>query len=149
MLNFKAQLNRQKFEKEKTVYQKALDEAGYHHKLREHMVEETQGPAKRKRCRKVLWFNPPFSANIKTNIGKMFFGILMKHFPEGSELAKIFNKNLLLHAQHEVHHLRAQQEDPQRRESSLSSQEGLQLQRRCPNLPTGGKVPDQVTVVQG
>ena len=86
--------SRQKFEEEKTVYQKALDEAGYHHKLiyREHMVEETQGPAKRKRCRKVLWFNPPFSANIKTNIGKRFFGILMKHFPEGSELAKIFNK---------------------------------------------------------
>ena len=80
-------------DEQKTIYQKALDEAGYHHKLnyREPMVEETQGPAKRRRCRQVVWFNPPFSANVKTNIGKRFFGILLKHFPEG-ELAKIFNK---------------------------------------------------------
>ena len=47
---------------------------------------------KRKRRRTIIWFNPPYSANVKTNIGKRFFGILKKHFPEGSELEKLFNK---------------------------------------------------------
>ena len=40
----------------------------------------------------MFWFNPPFSSNIKTNIGKKFFAILQKHFPPGSDLAKLFNK---------------------------------------------------------
>ena len=40
----------------------------------------------------MIWFNPPYSANVKTNIGKTFFGIIKKHFPDGSELSKLFNK---------------------------------------------------------
>ena len=41
----------------------------------------------------MVWCNTPFSSNVMTNLGKRFFGILNKHFPENSELAKIFNKN--------------------------------------------------------
>ena len=33
---------------------------------------------KRKRRRAIIWFNPPYSANVKTNIDKRFFGILKK-----------------------------------------------------------------------
>ena len=50
------------------------------------------GGRSRKRKTKKIWFNPPFSRNIKTNIGKKFFAILQKHFPPGSKLAKLFNK---------------------------------------------------------
>ena len=42
--------------------------------------------------RKVIWFNPPFSKNVRTNVGRDFVRLINKHFPE-SLLHKIFNKN--------------------------------------------------------
>ena len=36
---------------------------------------------------------PSFSLNVKTNVGKLFFKILRKNFPETNPLSKIFNKN--------------------------------------------------------
>ena len=88
---------KQKFEEELLTYQKALTEAGYNHSLNylEKVVDKsniTQDTHKRKRSRQVIWFNPPYSSNIKTNIGKAFFGILKKHFPDDSELSRLFNK---------------------------------------------------------
>ena len=41
----------------------------------------------------LLWFNPPYSKNVATNIGKSFLKLIDKHFPEGSQLNKIFNRN--------------------------------------------------------
>ena len=40
-----------------------------------------------------LSYNPPYSANIKTNIGKTFLNLIKKHFPKTSKLHKILNKN--------------------------------------------------------
>ena len=48
---------------------------------------------KRKRSRKIIYFNPPYSKSVKTNIGKIFLQLLDKHFPKGSPLSKIFNRN--------------------------------------------------------
>ena len=48
---------------------------------------------KRIRKRKIIWFNPPFSVNVATNIGKMFFGLLHSCFPTNNKLHKILNKN--------------------------------------------------------
>ena len=48
---------------------------------------------KRKRKRNIIWFNPPYSKNVKTNIGKTFLQLLSKHFPKEHEMHKIFNKN--------------------------------------------------------
>ena len=42
---------------------------------------------------KIIWFNPPFSTNVKTNIGKIFFKLLHKHFPKTNKLYKLFSKN--------------------------------------------------------
>ena len=81
---------KERFEEQKTVFQQALKEAGYLHKLNynepveDEMIVSGRGKS-RKRCRQVVWFNPPFSANVKTNVGKRFFGILSKHFPRNSE----------------------------------------------------------------
>ena len=36
---------------------------------------------------------PPFSFNVKTNVGKLFFKTLRKNFPKINPLSKIFNKN--------------------------------------------------------
>ena len=47
---------------------------------------------KRKRNRKIIWFNRPYSKNVKINICKIFFKLLHKHFPPLHLFHKIFNK---------------------------------------------------------
>ena len=42
-----------------------------------------------------MWFNPPFSSNVTTNIGKKYIRIVEKCFPPGHKLNKILNKNTL------------------------------------------------------
>ena len=45
------------------------------------------------RKRNIVWFNPPFSENVKTNIGREFLCLLAKHFPPHHRLYKVCNKN--------------------------------------------------------
>ena len=47
---------------------------------------------KKKRKRNIIWFNPPFSENVATNIGKKIFSLLFKHFPPNNRYHKIFKK---------------------------------------------------------
>ena len=49
----------------------------------------------RQRNQKVIWFNPPFSSNVKNNIGKTFRWLINKHFPRTHRYAKILNRNTL------------------------------------------------------
>ena len=51
--------------------------------------------ARRKRNRKVIWFNPPHGLSVKTNIGKVFLELLRKNFPRSHTLSKIFNLNTI------------------------------------------------------
>ena len=81
--------NREEFCKAKVTYESALSEAGHKYKMQYNKVT-----GKRKnRPRKIIWFNPPFSLNVKTNIGKAFLKLIEKHFPKHHKLSKIFNKN--------------------------------------------------------
>ena len=41
---------------------------------------------KRKRKRNIIWFNPPYSKNVTTNIGKTFLQLLSKHFPKDHQM---------------------------------------------------------------
>ena len=45
--------------------------------------------------RNIIWFNPPFSQNVRTNITKLFHCLIDKHFPKSHKLHKIFNRNNL------------------------------------------------------
>ena len=45
------------------------------------------------RQRNVIWFNPPFSMNVQTNIGREFLNLVIKLFPKNHRYSKIFNKN--------------------------------------------------------
>ena len=56
-------------------------------------VQELGNNNRRKCRRKIIWFNPPYSKNVKTNLGKVFLKLLKKHFPTSHILHKIFNKN--------------------------------------------------------
>ena len=74
-------------------YQAELEKCGYTHKLA--WIEP--GDIERKKCRsrskKVIWFNPPHSINVQTNVGKEFLALLDKHYPKGHQLNKILNRN--------------------------------------------------------
>ena len=41
----------------------------------------------------ILWFNPPFSAHVITNVGKRFLEMVSRHFPPGHKLHPIFNRS--------------------------------------------------------
>ena len=47
----------------------------------------------RRRCRNIIWFNPPFSQTVKTNVARVFLHLLDKHFPRSHILRKLFNQN--------------------------------------------------------
>ena len=82
------------FDTTKTEYEEALLKSGYSPKLsytnnRSHNNKNTN----KTRKRNIIWFNPPFSMNVKNNIGKIFLHLIDKHFPRSNKLHKIFNRN--------------------------------------------------------
>ena len=56
---------------------------------------EERKPPKRTRKRKIIWFNPPYSMNVKTNIGKKFLNLIGRHFPKDHKYHKLFNRNTI------------------------------------------------------
>ena len=78
-----------------TPYQKAIDESGYNFKLT-YNPEANQTTRRRKnRKRNITWYNPPWDANVRTNLGRKFLGIVNKCFPQNHPLHKIFNRHTL------------------------------------------------------
>ena len=52
-------------------------------------------PRNKSRKRNINWFNPPFSTNTRTNVGRTFLELVNKHFPVGHTLYKLFNKSTI------------------------------------------------------
>ena len=77
------------------TYQAALDKSGYSYQLKYDPPTNINQPKKRQRKRRVIWWNPPYSVNVKTKVGKLFFKAVEKHFSKENPLSKIFNKNTL------------------------------------------------------
>ena len=50
---------------------------------------------RKNRNKKLIWFNPPYSQNVETNIGKLLIKLVMKHFPKNNKYHNIFNLNTL------------------------------------------------------
>ena len=87
-----------KFNEAVPIYQEALNKSGYKFKLK--YTPPTPTPdenkskkKKRRRSRQVIWWNPPFSVNVKTNVGKIFFNLLKRHFPKEHPHHRIMNQN--------------------------------------------------------
>ena len=86
--------NEEIFEKTKPAYRDALNKSGFQEKLSYTSAQNKNDKnGNKQRKRKTIWYNPPYSANIKTNIGKTFLNLIKKHFPKTNKLHKIFNKN--------------------------------------------------------
>ena len=84
--------NENEFNKAKPIYESALKNSGFNYIMKfKAPVENTR----RKRNRKVIWFNPPYSLSVKTNIGKVFLKLVRKHFSRSHKFNKIFNLNTI------------------------------------------------------
>ena len=77
------------FQQASPVYEEALRKSGYDEEL-QYCPER---PPRRNRKRQIIWFNPPYSVNVTTNIGKEFLRLLRVHFHRQHAFRKIFNKN--------------------------------------------------------
>ena len=83
--------DKEEFDKAKHDYNKALEKSGFKEK-----IEFKEQPENRsRRRRKIIWFNPPYSSNVKSNIGKIFMKLIRKHFPKEHKFHKIFKKNTI------------------------------------------------------
>ena len=73
------------------IYQEALKNSGYNYEL--NFNPQTSSTAnKRSRKRNILWFNPPYSLSVKTNVGGRFLKLIDKHFPKCNPLSKVINR---------------------------------------------------------
>ena len=50
-------------------------------------------PSNKVRQREIIWFNPPYSVSVETNIGKTFLNLIGKTFPKTNRFHKIFDRN--------------------------------------------------------
>ena len=83
--------NREEFTRAIPEYEEAMQRSGHPGGLQ--YIISPGSHKKKSRKRNIVWFNPPFSEHVKTNIGKVFLHLLEKHFPPHHRLHKICNKN--------------------------------------------------------
>ena len=81
--------SKREFDSESHMYNSAL-QAGYTDEIKFEKLPQQQSTKKRSRNRKVIWFNPPYSNSVKTDIGAKFLSLINKHFGN-SELKPFFN----------------------------------------------------------
>ena len=81
------------FDESAPPYQEALNRSGYNHILKYDDVPAVKKHQRGNRQRNIIWFNPPYSKSVKTNVGKYFLKLLEKHFPKRHKMNKIFNRN--------------------------------------------------------
>ena len=84
--------NEEEFNKAKPLYENALKDSRFNTSIK---YAKDEVKSNRNINRKIIWFNPPFSQNVKTNIGKTFIKLVKKHFPKHHKLSKIFNTSTL------------------------------------------------------
>ena len=71
-------------------YNNILEKCGYTEKIK--YVQKKTTTRNKNRSRNIIWYNPPFSQNVKTNIGKQFLKLINKHFGN-HKYHKLFNRN--------------------------------------------------------
>ena len=80
-------INEDESNKAKRLYEKALKSSGFNKNLK---FENIQTKPSQKKKREVVWFNPPYNAEMKTNISKVFLKLARKHFHKLHHYKKIY-----------------------------------------------------------
>ena len=61
------------FRKSAPFYDSILQDCGFNENIKYCPEESVSSRRRKNRSRNIIWYNPPFSKNIKTNFGKHFF----------------------------------------------------------------------------
>ena len=69
------------FNKAKIIYEKALKESGYNENLIFDKTNHDVEIPRRNRKRNIIWYNPPFSKNVETNVAKSILNLIKNHLP--------------------------------------------------------------------
>ena len=89
--------NEEIFNENIDTYKKALEKSGFNPDEVVFIKQDERGNNRKiedqRRKRNITWFNPPYSDNVETNIGQIFFRSLDRNFPRGHILHKVFNRN--------------------------------------------------------
>ena len=81
--------NKEYFDKAAPAYNNALKFSSFN----ENIQFTSTPPPRRNRNRKIIWFNPSYIVNVKTNIGRIFLRLIDKHLPRHHKYCKLFNRN--------------------------------------------------------
>ena len=132
------------FNESKEIYQKALEKSGYRQTLKYHPSNENVSNNKRNRKRNVIWFNPPFSANVKTKFRNYFLNFIRKHFSSHHKFSKLSNHNTIkvsyscmpnikaeIHKHNKNTLEKAQQKHPDTQLSNCTNKKQCPLSRQC------------------
>jgi hypothetical protein len=74
-------------------YLDALKKSGYTEEM-SYTRDDQKSSKKKNRTRQTIWFNPPYSQSVKTNVGAKFLSLVNKHFGK-SELNKYYNRKTI------------------------------------------------------
>ena len=131
------------FNNAKPPYQEALKNSGYDHELK--YLQENEKLGKKSRKRNIVRYNPPFSSNVQTNLGKSFLKIVRQCFPTSHPLRKIFNTNTLKLSYSCLPNVGNNKKKPQKTRESNSKKEMQEHQpktcncRKTNQCPLNGK----------
>ena len=83
------------FNHSKKFFNNAHSSSGFDHEIKFQPLTENKDRSRNKNrgWKIVWWFNPQYSCNVATNIGKKFLLLLDKHFPKVHKWSKVFNLN--------------------------------------------------------
>jgi len=87
----KISCNEETFNKAAPFYNKSLQGSGYTENFTRQISDPINESKTKTRKRKIIWFNPPFSEDVETNIGREFLRLVDKHFSKHHRLHKICN----------------------------------------------------------
>ena len=83
--------NEEVFKEAIPIYQAELERCGFSHQLK--FNPRNENVVKKCRKRKITWFNPPYSMDVATNVGKEFLTLVDFHFPPGHVLHSVLNRS--------------------------------------------------------
>ena len=83
--------NREIFDNSNGYDEEALKKSSYDFRMKFKPPEVQSG--RKNRQRNIIWFNPPFSKNVKSKIAEEFLKMVDKPFPPRHRYRKIFNRN--------------------------------------------------------
>ena len=85
--------NEKIFKESTQIDQEALTKSGYNHQLTYQKSINNKNKDIKRSKRKIIWFNPPYSKNVSTEVGNQFLKLINKHFPRHHKFYQLFNKN--------------------------------------------------------